>query len=120
MNITISTRHFEISDETRKLVHEKISHVNRFINGIKKIEVVLKTESRDHHCEVIVHVNNHDSVVVDVSREDMIEAVDVAVDKIERQLRKVKEKRTSHRRKATPVAAVSQNEAVDEDEEDEN
>jgi len=100
MNVQISMRHMEVSESVREYAAEKFGKADRFYRGIQSIEVVLKAEDRQNHCEVILHISNRDPEVINVSCDTIQEAIDAAVDKVERRLRKLKEKRESQRRSA--------------------
>lgn len=92
MDISIIGRHVELKDSVKEYARNKFATLDRFFSGLDKIEVVFKNEDRKIHCEVIMHVNRHGVIVVDVAREEFNEATDVAMDKCERQLSRVKEK----------------------------
>lgn len=99
--IKITTRHLDVQDDVKSMAREKFGKLDRFFHGVQRVEVILKLEDRRYHCEAIMHVKNKGAVVIDVVREDLREAIDVAVDKCERQLRRLKEKITGRRREST-------------------
>lgn len=121
MNISIIGRHLEVTDATRHFAEEKLKRLERFCHSIQSIEVLLKNEDRKSHCEIIVHVKNKSRIVVDVARDDLREAIDVAVDKCERQLCRVKEKYKERRRggRGGRVSARQEIEGTTEGEESE-
>lgn len=96
MQINITGRHFEISDAIRDYATEKAEKLQRFYNGITGADVLLKGEDRTFHCEMILHMDNKNTAVVDVKHDSMYAAIDLAVDKAQRQVRKHKEKRKDH------------------------
>ena len=100
MEIDITSRHVELSEATKAYAEEKFSKAERFSRGLQRVEVILKAEDRQNHCEVILHIRNRDPEVVDVGRDTIYEAIDLAIDKVERRLRRLKEKRESRRRTA--------------------
>lgn len=99
MQISVSGRHFEVTDNVKSYATEKMERLERFAKGIETVDVVLKEEDRTNHCEIIVHVKNSKSIVVDVAHEEMFAAIDLALDKAERQLRRHNEKLHDHRPK---------------------
>lgn len=101
MDINISSRHLDISENTKALINEKFVKMERLFNSIRIIEVVLKDDDRKKHCEAIIHTENHGTIVADVAHDDLHGAIDQVVDKCERQLRKLKEKTRTHRRKSS-------------------
>ena len=92
MTISIIGRHVELKDSVKEYARSKFENLNRFFGGLGNVEVVFKSEDRKIHCEVIMHINKHGTVVVDVARDEFNEATDVALDKCERQLSRLKEK----------------------------
>ncbi len=116
MEISISSRHLDLPADVKAYAEEKFSRVDRINHGILSLEVILKEEDRKKHCEVIVVVRNKGSVVVDVARDELPEAIDVAVSKIERQMRRLKEKTTSHRGRREPEESLAGAEADNYDE----
>lgn len=119
MQISITARHHDLTNEERAYAEEKFGRMDRIFQGIVTAEVILKEEDRKCHCEVILHAKGKNDIVVDVARDEILEAIDVAVDKVERQLRRAKEKMTAKRRKThhdmrPPVAEESVSEEVEE------
>lgn len=119
MDINITGLHLELKDGIKELTRDKFGDVDRFFHGINSIDVVFKQDDRKIHCEVIMHINKHGTIVVDVARDDFHEAIDLAVDKCERQLRRMKEKIKDHRGTKVPVAVEVEAEAEAEAESDE-
>jgi ribosomal subunit interface protein len=101
MNIQITAKKIDIAQDIRDAIKEKLSRLDRFNPKTQSLEAVIKAEERGVSCELILRVENHDSRVVAVSGETVQAAVDIAVGKAERQLRKGKE-RDSVRRRAKP------------------
>ena len=99
MEVHVSGHHFNVSDKLKEYAEEKFSRIGRFFQAAHKVEIILKDEDRKKHCEALIRIKNRDHLVIDVAREHMYEAIDLAVDKAERQLRRLKEKTQSHRRK---------------------
>ncbi len=123
MEIKITDRHVELPDEVKSYAREKFSRIEKFNHGIQDVEVIFKNEDRKSHCEVIVHVRNKPPLVIDVAREEWHEAIDIALDKIERRVRKQKEKTSLQRRRRSgsghPSATPLPDEATDSEEAEE-
>lgn len=116
MEITITGRHFEVTEAIRSYAKEKLSKLEKFYDGITSIEAILKNEDRKFHCEIIVHIANKPDAVIDVADDNMYAAIDVAHDKAQRQVRKTKTKLRDHRPAKEGAVAVEAA-AGDEDEE---
>ena len=99
--MNISIRHGHVSDATQAIIQEKLEKLTRLYDRISAIEITVDLEHRDQpRVDLKVSVKKHDFVAV-AQAENLLTAVDVAVDKMEQQLRKHKEKvQDRHRRRA--------------------
>lgn len=125
MDISISSRHTPVTPRLEELVHEKIGHLDRFLDGLNVAEVHFE-EARNPRisdketCEVTVEGHGH-HVRTKVSAPDPYTAVDLATAKLERQIRKLRTKleRRNHGRgqslrdsETEPLGAVVTAEAL--------
>ncbi len=98
MQINISTRHGHISDETHEKITEKMEKLSRFFDRINSIGVTIDLEHRDNPVvDIDVTAKQKEFVAKSQAGELMI-SVDQAVDRMEQQLRKYKEKVQSRHR----------------------
>ena len=92
---------------------EKAEKLARYF-GVREVTVTLKTEGGRHIAEFIVYAPKHHTLIAEVQGVDMYAAIDLVVDKIERQLVRMKEKWADHRAKegrtASEAAAVEEGE----------
>lgn len=106
MAITVSGRKTTITPALKDYVDEKIGRsLEVFDDGVVAVEVVLRTEKNPANpkaavCEVTVNAKGA-VIRVTEAAEDMYAAIDIASDKIERQLRKYKTKIVERRGKGT-------------------
>ena len=96
MNLNITFRHVEPSDTTKEYAAEKMGRLTRYFDGIVEGHVVLSQEKIRHLAEVTlqangVRLNAKDETV------DFHTAIDNVVDKLERQLKRYKEKLKRHK-----------------------
>ena len=91
MQISVTGRHVEFTDSMRQYAEEKLAKLTRFYDRIDKIEVVLDQEPTKHRLEVVMHGDHRTTFVAQVEAEEYHEAVDLIVEKLERQLTKHKE-----------------------------
>ena len=126
MEITVSSRHTEVSEMLRESTMEKIGRLGRFLEGMDRAEVHFSEEhtrrSADKEvCEVTLVGHGH-HVRCKVSAPDGFAAVDLAVEKLEHQLHKLKTKlvKRNHAngRKANGNGAASPSTPAGEDEPD--
>ena len=92
MQVTVSGRHMGVSDALRDYCVEKAQKLLRFYDRIQKIEVILDGNHGEHTAEMIVHSDGTHPFVASEEREDIFAAVDVLIDKLERQISRHKEK----------------------------
>jgi putative sigma-54 modulation protein len=92
MQVTVSGRHMGVGEPLKAYCLEKAEKLHRFYDRIQSIEVVLDGQAGMHTAEIIVHAEGNQPFVASERREDVFAAVDVLIDKIERQLRRHKEK----------------------------
>ncbi len=102
MNITITGRHVEIREDVREYVAEKAEKLPRFYDRIHEIEFVLDNESEQYTAEMIVRTDRKHTLVASETGPDPIVLVDVITDKMERQLRRHKEKLRNHKHDGKP------------------
>lgn len=97
MQIAVTFRHMEASDPVRAYIEEKVSRVKKYIEEPIDAQVVLSVEKKiRHNAEVTITAKG---ITIKGSEEtnDMYAAVDAVVDKIERQLKRYKEKLKNHK-----------------------
>jgi putative sigma-54 modulation protein len=106
VQIQITGRHVEVPQDVREYIHEKVGKLPRFYDRIHEVEVVLDHESEQFITEMIVRVDKRHTFVARETGPDTFALVDLVVDKLERQLRRHKEKRRDHKHdgKSEPTA----------------
>jgi len=95
MQINLTGHHIEITDSLRNYVNEKIARLERHFDKVSNTHVVLTVENVRHKAEATVHMSGHD-VFADCTEADMYAAIDGLVTKLDRQVKKHKEKITNH------------------------
>jgi putative sigma-54 modulation protein len=124
VEITVSSRHTEVSELLRASTIEKIGRLSRFLEGMDRAEVHFAEEhtrrvDQKEVCEVTLVGHGH-HVRCKVSAPDGFAAVDLAVAKLEPQLHKLKTKliRRTHTngRKVNGAATAVAEADVDGDE----
>ena len=102
MQIKISARHGHLSDATQQFIREKAQKLLHFFERIMSIEVTVDLKNDIKLVEFLVSAEHKHDFVARESNNDILAAVDLAVDKLEGQLRRYKEKVQDRRR--TPSA----------------
>jgi putative sigma-54 modulation protein len=97
MQINITFRNMFATDALRNHVQEKLDKVvSKYLDKVTEVHVTLSLERYLHHADINLHAG-HFHVRGKDKCEDMYASIDMAVDKIERQLKKYKERLKSHR-----------------------
>ena len=107
MNIKITGRTEGVTAGMKKKAAEKVAKFTRFYDRITFVDVILAADSDRKTVEVTAGVNRGTKIVGKAESDDMYTAIDLAVDKITRQLRRHKEKIKSHRPKRVGEVAES-------------
>lgn len=97
MQLTVTGRHIETTDSMRHYAEEKFGKLTRFYDRIESIDVILDQESNQHRVEVLVHADHKNTFVAQVDASDFYEAVDLVVDKLERQITRHKDRQRDRR-----------------------
>jgi putative sigma-54 modulation protein len=98
MQLNVSGHHIEVTDSLREYVESKITRITRHFDLVSDIHCTLTVEKLRHKAEASVHVNGV-TIYADHVEEDMYAAIDGLVDKLERRVRKYKEKLVDHHAK---------------------
>jgi len=97
MQINITGHHIDITPALHTYIENKFQRLERHFDKITNIHVILSVEKERQKAEATIHVNRGD-LFADSIQEDMYAAIDDMTDKLDRQLKKHKEKLSNHRR----------------------
>lgn len=116
MRLNITARRFKLSEELKEFTESEASRLKKYYDGIIDTEVILGWEKKARVAEIKIAVYGT-TIMAKESSEDMKTAVRQAVDKLERQLVKYKDKlRGFDREKAAAQAYLSEEADVREGE----
>ncbi|MBK1641333.1 ribosomal subunit interface protein [Chromatium okenii] len=102
MQINLTGHHIDITDALRSYVEDKFERMARHFDHVITAHVVLSVEKLDQKAEATLHVNGG-PVFADAVHEDMYAAIDALVDKLDRQVLRLKEKKGNHRGNAVKL-----------------
>lgn len=95
MQLNVSGHHVEITDSLRGYVESKIERLERHFDLVSDVHCILTVEKLRHKAEAKVNVNG-DTIFAETTEADMYAAIDRLVDKLDRRVRKHKEKLVDH------------------------
>lgn len=98
MQVNVSSRHGSLSTHDQDVIREKSEKVRRIFDRINSIQVTVDFQHQDKpHVEINASAEHTEDFVASAEANTVISALDSAIQKIERQLRKHKEKLTGHK-----------------------
>ncbi|NMY38353.1 MULTISPECIES: ribosome-associated translation inhibitor RaiA [Pseudomonas] len=96
MQVNISGHHVEVTAPLRAYIGEKLDRLERHFDKITNVTVILTVEKLLHKIEATLHIPvGKGEVVANAEHTDMYAAIDNLADKLDRQLKKHKEKTVS-------------------------
>ena len=95
MQIDITGHHVDVTPALRAYVTEKMQKIMRHSDQIISIRVILKVEKLQQLAEATINVGGR-MVFANVSATDMYASIDGLVDKLDRQVRRRKDRITNH------------------------
>ncbi|MCL6646444.1 MAG: ribosome-associated translation inhibitor RaiA [Dehalococcoidia bacterium] len=101
MDVVVSGKHAEVGAGLRAHTLEKVQRIERFATDVRRVDVeyrVLAARRADdsHTCEILVHLSRH-LVKGQASAPDHPVALDLALEKVEAQMRRLHERRVRRR-----------------------
>ena len=96
MQLSLTGHHLDITDPLRNYVQEKLERLERHFDHVTNVHVILSPEKNQQKAEATVRISGAD-VFADATHDDMYAAIDALIDKLDRQVLKHKEKKSSHR-----------------------
>lgn len=98
VRVDFTDRHQQHPASVKEYAVEKVQKITRFFDGVQHIEIVLDTEHNQHTTEIIVTAAPNMVFVGHSTNDSVMASVDSVVHKLERQVRKAKERLRDHHR----------------------
>jgi putative sigma-54 modulation protein len=116
MDIITTARHFELTPQIREYARKRIEKLQRVLERVEEVHLVLSTEKYRQIAEVALHARGTDIVSREES-DDMQTSIDHVVDRIERQVKRLNARRKDRklRRPAVPAASAGEPAAIEEE-----
>jgi len=97
MQLNLTGHHMDITPALRTYIENKFERLERHFEQMTNVHVVLSIEKERQKVEATIHVNRG-KIYADSQHDDMYAAIDALIDKLDRQVKKHKEKLTNHHR----------------------
>ena len=97
MQLNVTGRRLEVTEALESYARTKLGRLERHFDHVTNVHVVLSVERERRRAEATVHVTGRE-LFADAVEEDMYAAIDALVDKLDRQIKRYKEKTTDHHR----------------------
>ncbi|MGD9600492.1 MAG: ribosome-associated translation inhibitor RaiA [Gammaproteobacteria bacterium] len=100
MQINITGHHLDLSPALNDYIKTKLQRIQRHFDHMVDAHFVLGVEKQLHRAEATVHVAGN-TMHATSEHEDMYAAIDLMLDKLDRQVKRHKEKLTDHHARDT-------------------
>ncbi|MCP1673893.1 putative sigma-54 modulation protein [Natronocella acetinitrilica] len=97
MQVDITGHHVDLTDSLRDYVQQKFIRLERHFDNMVDAHVILTVEKLDQKAEATLQLGGA-KLFADAVSGDMYAAIDALIDKLDRQVKKHKEKLTDHHR----------------------
>ena len=109
MLFTITGKHVEITDAIRSHAEEKTAKLPKYYNSVNQVEVIIDGgDGGDAIVEVIARAEHSNVFIAKESGQDTYACIDLAVHKLERQLRRKKKKQRNNKHLPISVEEVQE------------
>lgn len=105
-SLNVTGRNVQVTEPMKAYALEKISKIEKYNIRIIDINVMMDIQKLDHRIEIIIKAD-HVKIISRANTENMYASIDKAVDKIQAQLRKYRERIREHQ--AKHIATIDMN-----------
>ena len=99
MQLNVSGHHVDVTDSLHNYVSSKFDRLERHFDHMTNVNVILSIEKVRQKAEATLHLSGT-SVFAESEDSDMYAAIDSLTDKLDRQIKKHKEKLKNHHKQA--------------------
>lgn len=98
MQVKVSARHGHLDETTQAAIREKAEKLLHYFERVALIEVTLDLSGQDKKAEILVNAEHKHDFVAHAEAEDVLVAMNLAIDKMKQQIKHYKERIQDHRR----------------------
>jgi putative sigma-54 modulation protein len=93
MKIQMTGRHLTVPAAVKRRLAERLERLTRYVPELSEAQVKLSAEKYRHMAEILIHVRHNDHISR-AEAGDLESAIDAACDRLEAQVRKLKERKS--------------------------
>ena len=97
MPIEVTVRHDDVSKSTQDYVNSKAEEIIAEFTRVEHIHIILNKEHHQFIVHIFVQAKNHIRVEAEAEDENINAAIEGAIDKLSKQLRKLRDKVQDHK-----------------------
>ncbi|MCX5781962.1 MAG: ribosome-associated translation inhibitor RaiA [Elusimicrobia bacterium] len=109
MQIKITARHIKLTDAIANYARKKAEKAQHYFSNVVNVQIILSVDKYRQKAEIILHTGRTGAKSIFRAKEvssDLYAAIDLAMDKIDKQLKKIKEMAKIHRKGNLKTAAL--------------
>lgn len=99
MHIELTGRHCQLEEGVKELATKKLEKMVRLLDEPIEVSAVVEVEKHRHRVEIHLH-HRHGMLVATEEADATLEALQAAIDKLDKQVRRVRSKHTDKKRRA--------------------
>src|SRR5512147_1247366 len=107
MQVNVTGRNIEVTDALKKYATEKFSRLDKYLPKAVQAVITLAVVKKVHHIAEAVIKSNGVLIQASEETEEMYSAIDLLVEKIERRVKRYKEKLVDHKHQTNKSAALA-------------
>ena len=96
MNLVVAGRHVDVTEAMKNYARQKVEKLSKYFNRLSSVKVTMDIEAGKHSVEIVATAVKGATLVAHHKDDDMYAAIDLATAKLERQLKRLKEKLQKH------------------------
>ncbi|MCF6287776.1 MAG: ribosome-associated translation inhibitor RaiA [Proteobacteria bacterium] len=97
MQIEITGHQIDVTSSMRDYFNTKFERIKRHFDQVINVHAILSVEKIQHKAEATVHINGK-TLFAESTQEDLYAAIDLLMDKLDKQVRRHKDKITNKHR----------------------
>jgi len=116
MQVSVTFRHMETEEGIKEHVKEKVERLQKFVENLREVHVVLSVEKFRHSAELTI-IGDGVTLNSEGRDRDLYTAIDQMVEKMDRQIRarKGKEKRKRGNSSSLPISSPQEGQSIPAD-----